>query len=127
MIAKKPGFSCTLSNRSLAFLGLSASKSTANRPPSCTATSKLVTSSIAIVEQLPAFSVEAGLAHHLERLVVGWACVQRDPRQKPGKRDVMKVRRLMHDVLARKVVAALLEQIDQGLGISISGVKVDFR
>ena len=65
----------------LAYLGLSASKSTANRPASCTATSKLVTPSIALVKQLPAFPVEPNFAHLLDRLVVSGTSVESDSGQ----------------------------------------------
>src|SRR6516225_4458819 len=39
----------------------------------------------------------------------------------------MEVRRLTHDVLARKVIATLLEYIDQGLGKGPTGTDKDVR
>ena len=69
------------SSRSLAFLGLSASKSYGEQPASGTAISKLVTPSIALVKQLPSLSVEPSFAHLLDRLVVRGTSVESDSGQ----------------------------------------------
>src|SRR5262245_58814788 len=66
-------------------------------------------------EQLPALAVEA---HHL-LLLVDAVVVRRgvalDARQREVELDILQIGRLFQHVLARQVVAALLEHMDQEL------------
>ena len=56
---------------------------------------------ILFVQKLPRLAVEPHFAQFLDRLVVSRAGVQGHPREQPGHRDIVKVRRLAHDILAR--------------------------
>jgi hypothetical protein len=70
---------------------------------------------VSLCQKVPCFSVKSHLVHVLYRLVVGRTSVERDTWQQPRERDMVKVRRLMHDVLAREVVATLFEHVNQWL------------
>ena len=74
-------FMSTARRAGLAFLGLSVVEAFGEQPASGTATSQLVTPSIALVKQLPRLSVESRFAHLLDRLVVRRTCVESDSGQ----------------------------------------------
>src|SRR5262245_149671 len=68
-----------------------------------------------LAEQHPALAVEAGELHLLDRIEVRRTGVELDARQQHGQLQVLDAGGLAHDVLAREIVAALLEDLDQRL------------
>src|SRR5689334_12848417 len=90
-------------------------------PPSATSIACRYVSAAALAgvddwaEADPALAVEA---HHLQLLVepvVGRCGVDRHAGQRQIGDDTLQAGRLLHDVLAREVVAAALENLDQHL------------
>ena len=69
-----------------------------------------------LAEQGPPLAVEPGELLLLDRGEVGRARVDLDAGQQQRQLEVLEVRRLLHDVLAREVVAALLEHLGHRLG-----------
>src|SRR6185437_5056074 len=61
-------------------------------------------------------AVEPREPHGLERAIVGRAGVHRDARQQHGEADVVHVGGGLHDVLARQVVAGILQHPYEGFG-----------
>src|ERR1017187_2197833 len=62
----------------------------------------------------PFLAVEAGELLRLERREIGRTGVNLDPRQHDVELQILEVRRLFHHVLAREIVAALLQHLHQG-------------
>src|SRR5262249_57393439 len=62
-------------------------------------------------EDCPALAVELGELLLLDGGKVCRARVDLDPRQEERQLDVLDVRRLLHDVLPREIVAALLQDL----------------
>src|SRR4029077_19123523 len=62
-----------------------------------------------VAEQIPALAVKSRHLHLLDRREIGRAGVGDDARKQHRHRDAMQIRDLFHDVLARQLVAALLE------------------
>src|SRR5260221_14113870 len=67
-----------------------------------------------VTEEPPLLAVEALQLHRFERRVIVRAGVDDDSRQQRIEAQVFPVRRLLHDVLARQLVARLLEHLVQG-------------
>src|SRR6185437_16247621 len=65
--------------------------------------------SIRFVQQHPALAVEAQETHRLDALIIDRAVVELDARQHPRQHEMMQVRRLADDVLARQIVATLFQ------------------
>src|SRR5262249_37557129 len=70
-------------------------------------------------EQFPARAVEADHLHLLDRRKIARTGVDPDARQQHAQLEIFQIGRLPHDVLAREVVAALLEHLDQRLRLQI--------
>src|SRR5207249_12141108 len=68
-----------------------------------------------LAEERPALPVEPRELLLLDRVEVRRTRVDFDSRQEQRQREILDVRRLPHDVLAREVVAALLEDVHQPL------------
>src|SRR5262249_34531376 len=73
-----------------------------------------------LAEQLPTSAVEFLKLHLLDRIEIVGAGVERDARQQKRQLQIMKARRLLHLVLAGEIVAAHLEDFDQGLCIGVT-------
>src|SRR2546423_3199769 len=67
-----------------------------------------------VAEQHPLLAVEALELHRLDRREVVAAGGDADPGQQGVDAKALHVGRLLHDVLARQVVAALLEDLGDG-------------
>ena len=65
-----------------------------------------------LAEQLPRLALEVLKLHRLDRVIVGRTGRDSDARQNHRDAELLKVRRLLHDIGARKLVAAT----PQGLG-----------
>src|SRR5215208_1572902 len=66
-------------------------------------------------EHFPTLTVEP---HHLQLLVdavIGWRGIGEDTRQRQIEHDVLEAGRLLHDVFAGEIIAALLEHMDHQL------------
>ena len=68
-----------------------------------------------LAEQHPALAVEARELQLLERIEVGRTGVDLDPGQQHRQLEILEAGGLPHHVLARQLVAALLEHLHQGL------------
>src|SRR5258706_8336156 len=75
-----------------------------------------------VTEELPLLAVEALQLHRFERRVIVRAGVYQDARQQRLEAQVLHVGSLAHDVLAREVVAALLQHLRERRA---NGVAVD--
>src|SRR6185312_15135010 len=64
-----------------------------------------------VAEELPGLAVELGELLLLDRVVIGRAGVDLDTRQQHGGLEPLEVRRLLHHVLAREIVTALLQHL----------------
>ena len=64
-----------------------------------------------VAEQLPGLALEALQLDRLDRIEVGRAGVDRDARQQHRHFALLEVRRLLHEVLTRQVVAAPLQRL----------------
>src|SRR4051794_6327126 len=69
-----------------------------------------------VAHQLPALAVELLELHLLDREEIGRAGIDLDARQQHRHFEVLEVGRLLHDVLARQIVAALLQHLGQRVG-----------
>src|SRR5579875_3894525 len=65
-------------------------------------------------ETLPGFAVPFRKLQLANRMVVGGAGVHLDPRQQDLHVQIMKIGRLPHDIGAREIVSALLQDLHQG-------------
>ena len=68
-----------------------------------------------LAEQLPALALELHQLQLRDRRKVGRRGVDLDARQQAAKLEVLDARRLLHDVLARQVVAAGLQHMHEAL------------
>src|SRR3954447_16281853 len=66
-------------------------------------------------EQFAVIAVESRHLHLLDREIVARAGVDLDARQQHPEFEILEVARLLHDVLAREFVAALLEHVNHSL------------
>jgi len=68
----------------------------------------------------PNFAVEPSFSQLLDWLIVGRSRIQGYPRQQKRYRKVVQARGMPHDILARQIVLALLEQTDHCCRILIA-------
>src|SRR5262249_8982584 len=68
-----------------------------------------------VAEQMPRLAVELHQLHLLDRKEVVRTGVDLDARQHHVAGEILEICRLLHDVFARQIIAALPEQMDQGL------------
>src|SRR5262245_38855282 len=91
--------------------GIEAGTSVPDGGRACRPKSLLLARVVHLAEQHPALAVELGELFLLDRREVGRARVDLDARQQEWQLEVLDVRGLLHDVLARQVVAALLDHV----------------
>ena len=79
-----------------------------------------------IAEQLPAFAVEFHQLHLLDRKEVVRAGADLDAGQQHFAGKILQARGLLHHILPREIVTALLENLNHGLrrGIAIDVIVV---
>src|SRR3569833_895240 len=73
-----------------------------------------------VAEQLPALTLEAHQLKLADRREIGRRGIDGDARQQHLGAEITQARRLLHVVLTREIVAALLEHLLQGLRHAIS-------
>src|SRR5215813_9419025 len=74
-----------------------------------------------VAEQIPACAVEFAHLDLFERRKIGRRCIELDAGQRQRHDKVLEVRGLLHDVLARQLVAALLDDLRRRIGKAIAG------
>src|SRR3954453_2021934 len=73
-----------------------------------------------VSEQLPLLALELLELKLADRREIGRRGVDLDARQQRLGAEVLQARRLLYDVLAREIVAALLQDLNQRLGHGIA-------
>src|ERR1700674_3484190 len=64
-------------------------------------------------DRLPGSAVELHQSHFLDGAEIGRACGDRNPRQRDRASKIFQRLRLLHDVFAGEIIAALLQDLNQ--------------
>src|SRR5215471_2414053 len=79
-----------------------------------------------VAKELPGLSLEASKPHRLKRIVVRRACIHFDAVNNHRQLDILEAGRLLHDVSAYEVVAALLQhdlnKVGHRVPVGIAGI-----
>src|SRR5260370_7274940 len=73
-----------------------------------------------VAEQLPLLTLEPLQLKLADRGEIGWAGVDRNAGQQDFGAEILEACRLLHDVLAGEIVAALLQHLNQRLGDAVA-------
>src|SRR5690242_8139717 len=74
------------------------------------------------IHEVPRVAVEALQLHGLDDPVVGGAGIDGASRQQERQAKVLQARRLLHDVLAGKVISCLAQHLLERLGIHVASL-----